>query len=110
MDPARILDEILRLPREERLVVIREILASLTTPEDAARILEEVLPLPPEQRGAVVDQLLSSLEAPIDSARENKWLVEVERRWHAIEAGTEDTVDQDEALEFAFAPPHKKAV
>ena len=46
--------------------------------------------------------------APSDAApsreREDAWLAEVERRWHAVESGRETTVDHEEALAFIFSP------
>lgn len=110
MDPARLLDELLSLPQEERLVIIRELFASISSPEYAARILAATLPLPPEQRSAVVEQMLAAFEAPLEPTREDKWLAEVERRWHAVETGAEETVEHDEALAFVFGAPHKRAV
>lgn len=110
MDPERLLAELLSLPQAERLTIIRELFASVTSPEYAARILAAALPLPPEQRRAVVDQMLASFETPLEPTREDRWLAEVERRWHAVETGAEETVDHDEALEFIFESPRKKAV
>lgn len=110
MSAPRLLDELLSLPQAERLVIIRELFASITSPEYAAHILAAVLPLPPEQRGAVVDQMLAAFEAPLEPAHEDKWLAEVERRRHLVETGAEETVEHDDALDFVFGQPRKKAV
>lgn len=47
----------------------------------------------------------SSLPPSAVITREDAWLAEVERRWHAIESSAEPTIDHEEALAFVFAAP-----
>ena len=60
--------------------------------EKSAKLLEESLALPEKERAGLVDALLSSLEPPADVDVEQAWREEVERRVHALENGTVDTV------------------
>lgn len=76
----------------------------------AADVLNDLMALPPKERRAIALRALASLEGSSELTHEDRWFVEVERRWHAIETGAEDTVAHEEALDFVFAPLRKKAV
>lgn len=59
---------------------------------------------------AIVPHTRASLEGSSELTYEDKAFIEVERRWHAIETGAEETVSHEEALDFVFAPLRKKVV
>lgn len=92
----------MRLARLRRLDVLR------FSDMNAHDILNALMALPPDERREIALQALDSVEEPSDPEHEAKWLAEIERRWEAIESGTEPTYSHEEAMDFIFAPLRKK--
>lgn len=58
----------------------------------ADRLLQEALELPPRSRGRIAASLIESLDARVDPDAEASWIVEIDRRLDALDAGKAKTV------------------